>query len=418
MKKIFISIASYRDPELLPTIRNCIENANYPDNLIFTIAWQHCVDDIWDNLNEFKDDSRFKIIDIDYKDAKGVCWARNLIQTKYDNEAYYMQLDSHHRFIKNWDSELIDMVHYLQCKGNYKPIISVYLPAYTPSIDPEGRINEVWSLNIDRFLPEGAVFLKPMGLNNWDSLTEPVSSRFVSGHFIFTIGSFVTEVPYDPNFYFHGEETSTAVRAYTHGYDLFSPHKVYAWHEYTRENKKKHWNDNSYSDLDKISYARFRDLFGMNSEGCSPCTIKSFGKYWLGNTRTLEQYEKYAGLKFKTRQIHRDTINNTLPPITSDYENGLCSKIKYCIDVWKGFFVENDYDLFVICFLNENSVEVYREDANISEINQIINENKDDQFFHIWREYEDTKLPYSWKVWPRSISKGWCDVIQDTIKYE
>ena len=46
---------------------------------------------------------RFKIIDIDYKDSQGVCWARNTIQQYYEDEEYTLQLDSHHRFVPNWD---------------------------------------------------------------------------------------------------------------------------------------------------------------------------------------------------------------------------------------------------------------------------------------------------------------------------
>ena len=39
--KIFIQIASYRDPELIHTIDNCIENSDNPENLNFGICWQH-----------------------------------------------------------------------------------------------------------------------------------------------------------------------------------------------------------------------------------------------------------------------------------------------------------------------------------------------------------------------------------------
>ena len=53
--KIFIQIASYRDPQLLPTIKDCINKAKYPENLVFSIAWQHASFDTWDNLDEFKD---------------------------------------------------------------------------------------------------------------------------------------------------------------------------------------------------------------------------------------------------------------------------------------------------------------------------------------------------------------------------
>jgi hypothetical protein len=65
--KIFVQIASYRDPELLNTLKDCIEKAKYPNNLVFSICWQHSSDDEWDTLDEYKKDKRFKIIDIDYK---------------------------------------------------------------------------------------------------------------------------------------------------------------------------------------------------------------------------------------------------------------------------------------------------------------------------------------------------------------
>jgi hypothetical protein len=39
--KIFIQIASYRDPQLIPTIKDCIEKAKNPKKLVFSIAWQH-----------------------------------------------------------------------------------------------------------------------------------------------------------------------------------------------------------------------------------------------------------------------------------------------------------------------------------------------------------------------------------------
>ena len=73
MAKIFVSIASYRDPELLSTLRDLINKAKYPENLVFSIAWQHSTKDVWDTLDEFKDDTRFiKRVLRDYFEAKKV----------------------------------------------------------------------------------------------------------------------------------------------------------------------------------------------------------------------------------------------------------------------------------------------------------------------------------------------------------
>ena len=49
---IFISIASYRDKELLPTIEDCLNQAKYPDRLRFGICWQHSKEDKWDTLDK------------------------------------------------------------------------------------------------------------------------------------------------------------------------------------------------------------------------------------------------------------------------------------------------------------------------------------------------------------------------------
>ena len=57
---IFIQIASYRDPQLLLTLKDCIKNAKYPENLRFGIAWQHDSKDKWDNLGEYAKDKRLK----------------------------------------------------------------------------------------------------------------------------------------------------------------------------------------------------------------------------------------------------------------------------------------------------------------------------------------------------------------------
>jgi hypothetical protein len=418
MAKIFVSIAAYRDPELIPTIKDLLSTCSNPSDLHICIGWQHSEEDTWDTLDEFKDDPRFTIIDVDYKEAKGVCWMRKQIQDYYQGEEYYLQLDSHHRFSQDWDVTLKDYLHYLQCKNYLKPILTAYIPGYFPDRDPEGRVQEVWGLNIQRFMPSGVIFLQPHHVDNWQELTEPFKARFISAHFIFTVGKFVEEVPYDELLYFHGEESSLAARAYTYGYDLFSPHRPIVWHEYTREGKKKHWDDNQdWKQRDDDSYARYRKLMGQD-EGCTSCQRKSIAPRYFGTARTFEQYEKYAGLKFSTRQIHIETKNNNFPPIKSDYESGLTDTQKYCIDVYKGSLTETDYDNFAIAFLDKDGNDIHRQDADKKEIQSLFNQNETDKFIHIWRTFDHIERPHSWRVWPHSESKGWLDRIEQVISYE
>lgn len=415
METIFISIASYRDPELLPTLRDCLANAKNPNRLKFGICWQH---DETESLGEFIDDPRFKFIKVPYKEAKGACWARNLVQDLYNNETYYLQLDSHHRFDKNWDDTLIKMFKQLKKKGHKKPLLTAYLPGFFPDKYPKDRVNECWSLEFDRYMPEGPIFIKPHTIPNWKDLKEPIPSRFLSGHFIFTLGQWAKEVKYDPYYYFHGEEPSLAARSFTHGYDLFHPHKVIIWHEYTRNGKTKQWDDDpEWSKKNSISYSRYRHLHGMGGE--LEGSLIDIEKYGFGTERTLEEYERYAGVKFVNRQVHKHTAEyHPLPVPQENFEANLLNKIKVCIDIWKELIKEPDYDAFVIAILDENGADLYRQDATAEEIYSMIKSDPNDQFIHVWREYMGDKQPTSWRVWPHSKSKDWCDRIENKIKYE
>ena len=413
-QKIFIQIASYRDPQLLTTLNDCISKSKYPENLVFSIAWQHSVDDEWDTLGEYTNDSRFKIIDIDYRDSKGACWARNRLQKNYTDEQYTLQLDSHHRFIENWDEELIGMFNQLKDKGVEKPLLTSYISSYDPENDPEGRVNVPWKMNFDRFIPEGAVFFLPAGIDNFKELSEPVPARFYSAHFAFAEGSFVKEVPHDPEYYFHGEEISIAVRAYTWGYDLFHPHKIIAWHEYTRKGRTKQWDDDkTWGDKNSNSHLRNRKLFEMDG-------LKKdidFGIYDFGNVRTIEDYERYAGISFKKRAVQKYTLDNNLapnPPLYGvEFEESFLKIFKHCIDVHKGSFTETDYDFWAVIFEDERNQPLNRKDILSDEINNMLNDS--DEFIKIWRTFDTIKKPAKWIVWPHSSSKGWLDKIENKL---
>ena len=56
MSKIFIQIASYRDPQLIPTIEDCLQHADNPDNLVFGLCRQFHPDDDFDNLDKYRGD--------------------------------------------------------------------------------------------------------------------------------------------------------------------------------------------------------------------------------------------------------------------------------------------------------------------------------------------------------------------------
>ena len=414
--KIFVQIAAYRDPQLEPTIKNMLENAKRPKNLRIGICRQYNPDDQFDLLEEYRNDNRFRILDVLYSDSRGVCWARNQVQQLYEGEEYTLQIDSHMRFEKNWDDTLIKMIKQLQKKGFEKPLLTGYVSSFDPDNDPQGRVQEPWRMAFDRFIPEGAVFFLPETIPGWQDMKEPVPARFYSAHFAFTLGKFSEEVQHDPEFYFHGEEISIAVRAYTHGYDLFHPHRVVIWHEYTRKGRTKQWDDDKdWVNKNNLAHKKNRQLFGMDGEEVT----MDFSKYGFGTERSLRDYEIYSGLLFSKRAVQQYTLDKNYPPNPHIFETeeelmaSYASIFKHCIDIGFTQVPETDYEFWVVAFHDENDETIHRQDADINEINMM--KHDPDGYCKVWREFQTAHKPKYWVVWPYSTSKGWCERITGNL---
>jgi glycosyltransferase involved in cell wall biosynthesis len=393
-----------------------LENAKKPKNLVIGICRQYHPEDGFDDLSEYSKDKRFRVVDVLYTESKGVCWARNQVQQLYKGEEYTLQIDSHMRFEKDWDDTLIKMVKQLQKKGVKKPLLTGYVSSFDPDNDPAGRVNEPWRMSFDRFIPEGAVFFLPETIPGWQQLTEPVTARFYSAHMAFTVGQFSEEVQHDPEFYFHGEEISIAVRAFTHGYDLFHPHKVVIWHEYTRKGRTKQWDDDKeWGKKNELSHKKNRQLFGMDGEEVT----MDFSKYGFGTERTLKDYEIYSGLKFSNRAVQQYTLDKHYAPNPTVYETeeewlaSYASIFKHCIDISFTQVPETDYDFWVVAFHDENDNTLFRKDADINEINMM--KRDPDGYCKVWREFQTAHKPKYWVVWPHSTSKDWCERITGNL---
>lgn len=393
MKKntIFVQIASYRDPELLPTIRDCIAKAAHPENLTFGICWQR---DETESMEEFADDPRFRIVDYHWSKSKGLCWARSEIQKLYKGEKYTMQLDSHHRFLKNWDLELIEM---MKMTGSKKPIITAYAGMYRPSDNQLLNI-EPYKMVASNFTPGGTILFRPHHIENWQSLTKPFPARFVSGHFFFTIGKHCKEYKYDPNIYFAGDEISLAIRSFTLGYDLFHPHKTIVWHEYTREGRTKHWTDfdtenhklgvveRPWWEMDNDSKRRLRHMLQEEDNNID------LGPYGLGKVRTHRDYELYAGINFKLRKLHPDTLKGINPPVNDYTDWDKLEEVEYNYEL--EIPQTDDFQFIYVGIEDMNGNVIFRED--LREYRQKVKAN-----------FKSFTEPYKWVYWPMDKEGNW-----------
>ncbi|HAE77515.1 glycosyltransferase [Morganella morganii] len=332
---IFISIASYRDSELIPTLKNMVENSASPEKLFISVCWQ----DEKRDFSVFTDagatekdysESNPDVIRLNYQgatinvhfvqyyQAQGACWARHCCEQYYTDEDYFLQIDSHCRFIPDWDSRLIE--YYLSLKKDFrKPIVSGYPPAYTPATEDKEEVrHETFARMVFNQFNDGDIpSFNPIAfLDN----KQYARGCFLAGGFTFAAGQFVLDVPNDPQVFFLGEEISMSARAFTHGYDVIYPNKIFLYHFYSRSGCDRIWGDHtqekkekkvvekSWFERDQLSKERVRQVLGIQH---SDDII--LGKYSLGTERTLEEYEYLTGIMFSEQLIVKELLSNTKP---------------------------------------------------------------------------------------------------------
>ncbi|WP_263383274.1 UDP-N-acetylglucosamine-transferase [Granulicella arctica] len=405
---IFVSIASYRDAQLVPTISHCLAKASHPDRLRFGICWQHGEEEV---TLPFFDDPRFKILDIDWRDSRGACWARSEIMKLWSGEAWFLQVDSHSRFAPGWDEILIET---MRQTGSAKPILSTYPPPFTPS-EHETFGGDALQMAFQGFTPEGIPFMKPLAIQNWMHLLQPVRARFLAAGFLFAPGCFVKEVPYDPELYFIGEEATMTVRAFTSGYDLFHPHRLIIWHDYVRAYATRHWDDHTsakkvdreWSELDKCSKERIKLL--LEGE-----LLDSFG---LGTDRTLADYEAYAGLSFSQRKGQNYTLRCGEPPnpeAASDWADEIYTwlvRVKVnAVDLPPGSL--DDPSFWYVAVNDEGGHEIFRRDFPRAELLTL---SGNEPIISLICEFQSGIVPATWSVWPVNRVQGWLQRISGPL---
>ena len=423
MERILVHLPAYREPELIPTIKSALENAEFPERVHFGICRQYNPEDGFDNVDEYRNDPRFKIKDILYTDAKGLAYARSVINEELlDDEEFVCQLDSHHRFDKNWDSTLISWYNELKDDGN-NPLICGYLPYYDPFNDPEKRVQEPWFSRAECFYPHGTIVIRPSGVRDgWQNLTKPYPARFISGHFCFGPNQWAKDVRHDPNIFFAGEELNLSIRSYTHGYDLFHPHKVVIWHATMREERAGMlvWDDQhkrgdgTWWKGNDIARSRIRQLLGTEDNG------HDLGPYGLGTVRTVRDYEKYAGIHFKKRAFQKWTIEDRFPPnpipelqTEEEWEESFMKSFYYLVNIDRNDLPENDYDFILVAYDDDDGLSIFSKYIDGHNLQRFLN---GDGPIHYEEMFNIEKEPARVVYWAHSPERGWVERKEINLK--
>ena len=297
MERIFVQIPSYRDPELQPTLEDLFATAEHPERLSVGLCLQ--IDPKTDHRCDFNiaQNDQIRCLRVSAPESRGVCWARNLIQTLWSGEEFTLQIDSHTRFERGWDRTMVEMLR--KCRSS-KPILSTYPSQYDPSdIRHERDVRVIKPSYFDKW---GTLLLDSMAIPADNGLAEPIRGALCGAGFLFGSSRVILEVPYDPYVYFFGEEISLSVRLWTHGWDVFHPHLPLLYHYWERDYRPTHWNDiENWSVLDLKSRRRVNHMLGI--ERADGDAIEELERYGLGTVRSLAEYEAFSGIDFEKRSI-------------------------------------------------------------------------------------------------------------------
>ena len=287
MHTIFVSIAAYRDPETFPTLVDLFDKAEYPEDIIAGVLCQvkEGDDPVFTQIPEqWKDNIRHKVVPAE--ESNGVCWARSRILSELRGaEKFVLQIDSHTRFERNWDTKLLSQL--ARCESP-KPILSSFPPVYTPvGLGDKMYSHMTKRLTVRDDLPAFCSFAHDYASRP----RKPVPQIGLAAGLLFAPARAFDEVPYDPNIYFQGEEFTLALRLFTHGWDIFHQCDVVIYHMYRDGGEDKfvprtlHFQDHpQWIEKQKNSVARGRALMGGKLEGV----------YGLGNVRPVGAYIRHV----------------------------------------------------------------------------------------------------------------------------
>ena len=310
---IFVSVASYRDKYCSRTLESMYESAANPSSVFVGLCVQNDEGDedcILQNPALAKYKNNIRTINLAHFEAKGPTWARYLCTTLMQNEDYFLQIDSHTLFDKNWDKKLVGMVQDIKTNTPSDDVVlSHYPPLYEEHGNPDRDKKVVDTICQSFFNERGMVsFLGAEGVDM--KKHQYVQTPHIAAGMFFCEGKCIKEVPYDPYLpnLFVGEEILHSARVWTSGYDIYTPQENVVYHLYTRADQPHVWDDKKdYNDQEAFNKVKKILGFGDAEEDKITDTVKTnIDKYGLGTKRSLQQYFDFAGIDAENKRIYKN----------------------------------------------------------------------------------------------------------------
>jgi FkbM family methyltransferase len=307
--KIFVSIACFCDPDVVDTVRDCLERAVSPARIQIGVCLQAKPNDAsYDALNDI---AGVMVDRIDVTEARGPIYARARCESLMKDADYFLQIDCHSRFFQGWDEILIqEFAKASELNGN--AVLSHYPMniknmASSDHLDRIGQVNRYRYIEADAIKSHGSLIKLP-GV--------PATSLGISAAMLFMRAEDRKRFPYDPelDFGLHAaEQVLYAVRLWTHGFDIFCPtqHALATDYEGSRDripDEVKRISNANRTGWPEATWSKVKYLLGLDDiEQVDPVygdTLSdSMARFGVGDERSLRSYYDFAGIHDELRRV-------------------------------------------------------------------------------------------------------------------
>ena len=245
-----MSVASYRDADVSATVEDMFRSATRPERVFVGVVTQNHPDAETERFRLHHDHhphrAQVRVLELDHTEARGPCFARYLCtRLRRGDERYYLQIDSHTRFVRGWDEKLVRM-HAVDFGGDRKVVLTHY-PQSWDNVQPH-----TVSVNDRTVRHPSGLYYKYRAYNRRRPDHDDPNPRAhyrpavgVAGGMLFADARMLDECPLDAglNMVFHGEEFLYSARLHTYGYRFYAPRENVLYHHYYREGQPKFTED-------------------------------------------------------------------------------------------------------------------------------------------------------------------------------
>ena len=277
---------------------------------------------------KYCDSGQIRVLYLHENESLGPAMARYYASKLWGGESYFVQVDAHLEFYTHWDELYTNEVK--AAKSFPKAILSSYPPGFNEEkggiLDHESQGARLCTCTFSDSDVEAKIIRINTGSGYKGNEEHPTQIPFIAAGFFFTPSYFLADVPFDPYmpWCFMGEEIMLSMRAWTHGWDIYAPRKNWIAHQYRpgRMGLPKFWGSvgrlfgrpgpGFSNQLQLKLIKRVKHLVGYKDcctrekliENGEELVLMDVEHYGFGETRTREQYLKWANIDVDANKCH------------------------------------------------------------------------------------------------------------------